>query len=142
MRFGRDVRSGAVQAATADAFDVILEPERRDVQRAWAETLADLDALQGTCRELDVPLLLVAFPYGIQLYQPELRSPQETLERWAEKSAVPFVDLQPVFLAAVQRGVRVEDLMIDPVHPQALGHALVADAVADAVVQSGAVERR
>jgi lysophospholipase L1-like esterase len=135
FEYGADTQAGARQSETMDVYALLFEPERPDVRDAWTSTLSDLDAFVRTCRERNVPVVLVLFPFATQLYRPELDSPRAILEPFAAQRDVPFVDVRPVYFAAVQRGeVTIEDLYLDPCHPKAAGLELAADAIARMLV--------
>lgn len=143
LAYGADPKAGAKQSETMDVYALLFEPERADVRDAWSSTLSDLDALVRTCRERNLPLVLVLFPFATQLYRPELDSPRAILEPFAAQRDIPFVDVRPAYVAAVQNGaLSIEDLYLDPCHPKAAGLELAADAIARMLIERQLVVRR
>jgi lysophospholipase L1-like esterase len=116
------------------AYHAILEPGSPRVAAAWELVAGELAALRAWCTERDVPFLVVAFPYAVQLLHPGYDAPQRRLAEETGRLGVPLLDLQPAFEARVRGGAAVEELFLDAVHLTAAGHALAADALARAVV--------
>lgn len=142
LRFGDDVASGARELAALRAQSLALEPDSEAVGRAWEITLRNLDEIFAFCDARGIPALLVAFPYTFQLDDPSdpdaLGAPQRRLAAWAARRGVAWLDLLPVYAAALARsGGRAGDFFLDDDHPNPRGHALAAGAIADAIGRAG-----
>ena len=56
LRFGRDVREGAVREELFGVRRLVDDPEGADVREAWAVTRSDLDRLATLCRRRQIRL--------------------------------------------------------------------------------------
>ena len=102
-----------------------------------AGQLADLKRL---CDAAGARLLVVVFPYSFQFGEPDdhpVRAPQRYAAAMLADLAVPSLDLyQPLSLHGTELY-----LPLDHCHPNAGGHALVADEVAEWLWDLGLVDR-
>jgi hypothetical protein len=91
-----------------------------------------MEKLVAFCRERDLPLVLVAFPYRSQLAKPEARSaPQQVLADFAQRHALSFLDLLPALSRAMRRaGLVPADLFLDHSHPTVRGSRIAARHIA------------
>lgn len=135
VRFGRDIRQGARREEAFAVATLVHDPERADVQRAWAATFADLDRLRALCRAHGVRLGLVVFPFAFQLSEEGVDDPQRRLLAYARSHDVAALDLLPVLRAHVRDDrLAASDIFLDEDHPSPLGSLIVADALAEFVV--------
>ncbi len=136
LRFGADVRAGAIEHQRLNIGALLHEPDQEHVRSAWAATLASMDEIIQTCADHEIPLVVVLFPSRLQMgAAPPLDAPQRTLLAHLEARGVPTLDLLPVVtqLAAEQSS----PFFIDDDHPTALGHRIVADELARFLVALG-----
>jgi lysophospholipase L1-like esterase len=128
-RLGEDVRLGAIRREMFDVETLMRRPEQRNVRLAWEMTLADLDRIVALCRENGTRLLVVCFPFAVQLQDPAgTAAPQRVLERWARENGVALLDLLPPLAARAGRaGDAPSGLFLDHSHLSVRGHALVAE---------------
>ncbi len=117
------------------AHQVIFESDSDPVQTAWKQVLPRLGAILAWCRARAIPLVLVVFPYAIQLREPWARAPQLILASYASRRQLPCLDLLPPFLAARERGLGESDLFLDGLHPTATGNAIAAEELARFLVE-------
>lgn len=119
---------------------LINEPTAPDVVEGWRVTLENMAKIVALAGNHDIPIVLVVFPHTDQLilYPPDKAIPQAKLARFAEEAGVPMLDLLPLFrLALAEPGVKIDDLFVDPLHPNPRGHALVAEAIFVFLVDRG-----
>jgi lysophospholipase L1-like esterase len=117
-------------------YHVILQSDSAPVQAAWKQVLPELEGVLAWCRARTTPLVLVVFPFALQLLEPESNAPQWILAQFAGRRALPCLDLLPPFVAALrERGLAPEGLFRDGLHPTALGNALAAEETARFVVE-------
>jgi len=127
-------RDPAVLRARTDRltpYHLLLQPEAERVQEAWPPVLTELDSILAWCRARSLPLVLVVFPYTIQLASPEVDAPQRILAHFARVRGLPYLDLLPGLRAGQQRGALLPtDLFFDGLHPTALGNRISAGEIA------------
>lgn len=94
----------------------------------WTGCRAGLDTIVQTCRQRDIPLLIVAFPFFYQLdgdypFQPI----HDRLREYCDETKVAFLDLRAHF-----PGYSGPELWVHPTdqHPNEIAHRLAADAIA------------
>ena len=116
-----------------DLRAVVTAGERPDVARAWQTTLAALDRLFGACRERGIPALLVVVPLKLQLEEASTGdAPQRLLREFARERSLPYLDLLP----ALARDESAPTYFLDDTHLTARGHAQVAEALADFMLEA------
>lgn len=122
-------RSGDLAALSVG--DLLTRPAAPEVNEAWERTLPELARLIAHCRQRRIPILLVSFPYTIQLELPELDAPQRRLTAFAGEQGVELLDLAPVFreqLAANDGDL--DALFLDALHLTPQGSKAAAMAIA------------
>jgi len=93
-RFGEDVQQGAIAAELAGVEDLARSPESAKVGKAWSLTEKNLHGLTKLCRDQDLPLGIVIFPFTFQFDNPtELSAPQTRLRSWCDTNGVPCLKL-------------------------------------------------
>ncbi len=98
----------------------------------WAQMVAALRGLRDEARARGIPLLIAILPDGDQIGvdAPDL-TPQKKLAAVCENERLDCLDLRPRFETGAG------DLFLDIMHPNAEGHRIVADALADRVAGEG-----
>ncbi|MCG8404485.1 MAG: SGNH/GDSL hydrolase family protein [Phycisphaerales bacterium] len=135
IRFGAD-RQAAAEAIQHFRFkELLTTPRSERVELAWQRALSHLGSIVETCREADVPVVLLCFPIHTQLEnegEGVSSGPQQILAEYAKAEEVPYLDLLPV-LAARRRldSKATKGLFLDETHLTATGHRIVAEAIAD-----------
>lgn len=115
--------------------DLLTRPNATDVVAAWNQTLPELARLIAHCRQRKIPILLVHFPYTIQLERPELDAPQRRLAGFAQEQGVELFDLTPSFRAALSAaGGDLDEFFIDALHLTPRGCEVAAEAIARKLV--------
>jgi lysophospholipase L1-like esterase len=126
-----DSPTGRAHRERLTPYHLMLEPDSPRARAAWDGLAPELAALHAWCRARALPIVVVAFPYALQLQDPGLDAPQRALAGLARTQELPLLDLLPAFAAAVRDGGRrVEDLFLDGLHPSATGHLMAAEEVA------------
>lgn len=129
-RLGEDVRLGAIKQQALDVETLMKRPDQANVKTAWGFALADLQKIADQCVALEIPLLVVAFPFAVQLSDPEaLAAPQRVLASYAHARGIPVVDLLPS-LSTIARERGADSLFIDEDHLSVEGHRIVAGLIA------------
>jgi hypothetical protein len=114
-----------------------------DLQRGLDATRTALQALQRVCAERAIPALVVALPaaqqvdpearnrwisrFGLQASALDFERPNRRLATIAAEIGLPFLDLTPVFAAAIARGEH--PYLDDDPHWNVRGHTLAARAL-------------
>lgn len=127
-----------------------MYPESPEFKRRWVYTVAQLDAIVSGCRAQRVDVVLTVTPYDVQMntdrlafyrrYLPDLPDsclddiPQGMLRAYARQRGVLFVDFTQPFRTHPSK-VFFETLegRVDVAHPNAEGHRVMAQTLADAV---------
>jgi hypothetical protein len=132
-RLGDDLRLGAIQQQALDVQTLIDHPDRDNVRLAWEVTLENLDRIREFCDENGWELMVVVFPFAMQLEDPEATAaPQQRLARWAQAGGVDHLDLLPVLSDELNaRGVTAQAFFLDHDHLSVEGHAVVAKVIAE-----------
>jgi lysophospholipase L1-like esterase len=125
-RLGQDVRLGAIKQQALEVETLMRRPDQANVKTAWDFALADLQKIADQCRTLNVPLVVVAFPFAVQLADPDgLSAPQRVLANYTRARNIEMVDMLPP-LAAAARADSTTSLFLDEDHFSATGHRVVA----------------
>lgn len=125
---------GELRPGELSAYELLLNPDSPPVQEAWRLTLQSIERIVRTCREKHVPLLIVAFPYTIQVAKPEFDRPQRILGQFCEVQQVPYLDLQgPIVRELTRLGKTDEHFFLDAIHPNDAGYLFCAQEIARVV---------
>lgn len=123
-RLGENPQLGAIQQEILDVGTLLRQPEQQNVLAAWAITLENLDHIVEICGQRNVELLVVVFPFAVQLEDAQmLRAPQDVVVAWATERRVDVIDLLPTLGSAAV----TENLFLDHDHLSVAGHRVVAD---------------
>jgi lysophospholipase L1-like esterase len=140
-RFGADTGEGAKERESRSVRRLIDDPRSPDFGNAWEITLENLSGIFDFCREREVPVLLLAFPFTYQLEDVERRSgPQEILLRHAGVHGLPVIDLLPVLKEKItEQKKSPTDFFLDDDHLTSHGSAVVAAIIADFIETNSAL---
>jgi lysophospholipase L1-like esterase len=135
LRFGRDVRRGAIVQEKLEVEMLAREPHHPDVQTAWQITLDNMGKIFALARAHNIPILLVVFPFTFQFDDPEaLSTPQTVLSQYAQEQDVLLLDLLPLLAEKMAAdGLWPAAYFLDEDHLSSLGSEVVAGIVADFV---------
>lgn len=131
-RLGADVRLGAIRRQALDVETLMRKPEQANVKTAWDIALADLQGIVDRCASRGVPVLVVVFPFAVQLSDPTgLSAPQRVIDGYAAARGIDAIDLLPA-LAEYSRtsGTSASQLFVDHDHLSVEGHRAVAAMIA------------
>lgn len=131
-RLGDDLRLGAVRQQALDVETLMTKPDQSNVKIAWDMALADLQGIVDHCAARGVSVLVAAFPFAVQLSDPEaLSAPQRTLEGYTRARGIDTYDLLPPLVEHMRTtGATREQLFIDHDHLSIEGHRVVAGLLA------------
>lgn len=129
---GADLRQALALLEEAAAIDDEYAQVHYDIGICRLELGAVVEARQSLLRakELDVCPLRMIEPI------------QAAICRVAQESGTPLVDAQTLIAAASRSGFPDGEWLVDHVHPSIAGHQLIADALADKLVNLRIVSRR
>lgn len=132
---GKDLQLGAIRRQQLSVETLMYHPEQENVEIAWRITLQNVQRIVDYCRGRDVDVVLVAFPFSIQLrHADRLSAPQRRLSRYAAENGVPYLDTLPVLSAhVVVDSLAPTDVFFDHDHLTVLGNRLAARAIADRI---------
>lgn len=135
-RLGEDLRLGAIKQEQLDVATLMRRPEQPNVRTAWDFALADVQRIADWCGARDIPVLLVVFPFTVQLDDPAgLSAPQKVIVSYANARGIPTIDLLPLLVDRVRSaGALPSDLFIDHDHLSLEGHRVVAGLLRERVV--------
>jgi lysophospholipase L1-like esterase len=134
-RFGDDVRLGAIRQQALEVETLMHHPEQENVKVAWEIALADLQRIADQCAERGVALLVVVFPFTVQLSDPvATAAPQRTLSSYAQAHGIETFDLLPPLVDHLRTAEAApESLFLDHDHLSVEGHHVVASLLADRI---------
>lgn len=134
-KLGDDLRLGAIRQQALDVETLIQQPDQANVKTAWDIALADLQGIVDHCASRDVPVLVVVFPFTMQLADSAGTSPpQRVLANYAHARGIDSFDLLPPLSEHLRTtGAKPEDLFIDHDHLTVEGHRVVASLLADRI---------
>ena len=134
-RLGADVRLGALQQEMLEVETLIDHPDQPNVKTAWDYALGDLQRIVDGCGAHGIPVLVVAFPFTVQLSDPDrLSAPQRVIISYAAARHIPMIDLLPPLVEYTRRaGVAPDSLFIDHDHLSVEGHRVTAELLADTI---------
>ena len=122
-------------SAELSVGDLLTRPNASEVRDAWNRTLPELARLVALCRGRKIPVLLVAYPYTIQLERAGLDAPQRRLEAFAAEQGIEFLDLTPYFRAGLDvAGGDLDRLFLDALHLTPEGCTLAGGVIAQVLV--------
>jgi lysophospholipase L1-like esterase len=139
LRSGTD--DGPVQLALRDAIAGSglgregFQRERVEKGVAWASSMAGLDALARISRQRGFPVVVVLFPSMFRLDDYDLGPLHRRLGEEVRGRGLGFVDLLPAYRAAGDGPVAGVSALVqdgrpdDPIHPNARGNRIAADAL-------------
>ena len=132
IQLGKDPQLGAIRQQALEVMTLIEKPEQDNVKLAWEMTLANVQGVVDFCRGRDLPILLVSYPFAVQLDDPQTMSaPQRVLESFAQDNDVPFIDMLPILHEYMTTNEHAPtDLFFDEDHLTRLGCRVVAREIA------------
>ena len=136
-RLGQDVRLGAIKQEALEVETLMRRPDQPNVRIAWDFALADLKKIDDECRARGIPLLVVVFPFAVQLSDPAgLSAPQRVITSYAQARGIPVIDLLPPLAAhAREHDVALTALFLDQDHLSVEGHRIVAELLAGPIAE-------
>ncbi len=129
LRLGGDPQAAATAHEQMQVEDLARSPQRDDVRKAWGLTIESLTRIANFCKDKNLPLVIVAFPYTFQFEDPAgLSAPQETLATFARNRGIPCLDLLPLLSEyAGDHSLSPTDIFSDHGHLTTTGGQIVAE---------------
>ncbi len=108
-------------------------PDLPQIKNAWQITMQNLDKIFNFCRERDIPVVLVIFPFVFQFADIEnLAVPQDILKRYAGQHQIPALDLLPIMAEKMKiENQTSNDYFLDHCHLSPTGNLIAAEMIAD-----------
>ncbi len=132
-RLGEDLRLGAIKQQALEVETLMRRPDQANVKTAWDFALADLQKIADQCKRLDIPFVVVAFPFEVQLHDAmNLGTPQRVLFNYTQARNIEMIDLLPPLSAAVCGQENVAPFL-DEDHFSLEGHRMVAEQLAPVI---------
>ena len=127
MKSARDQQEYDVRKLASDQLSDELES-------AWALALSEIDDINRTAMDNNIPLMIIIAPYRFQLDRPQrTNQPQKVLLKHCSDNGIPVVDLLPVFASFHGENVGVP-LFNDANHFSMHGHSLAARILAKSIL--------
>jgi lysophospholipase L1-like esterase len=134
-RLGEDVRLGAIKQQALEVETLMHRPDQANVKTAWDFALADLEKIADQCAALDIPFVVVAFPFAVQLHDPiDLGAPQRVLANYTNARNIEMLDMLPS-LSVAACGDTTHTLFLDEDHLSITGHRLVAESLSETIAK-------
>ncbi|MDP8205451.1 MAG: SGNH/GDSL hydrolase family protein [Candidatus Electryonea clarkiae] len=116
---------------------LINDRDKKHVQVAWQKTMDNIVDISRYCRMNDMPLLLLIFPYSMQLNEPyESITPQDIIARFTGKHGIHALDLLPLFRERIENdNIDVQSIFMDFCHPTATGCEMTAEFLASFIMK-------
>ncbi|OQY46025.1 MAG: hypothetical protein B6242_08955 [Anaerolineaceae bacterium 4572_78] len=133
LRFGEDIQRGAIEYEILSVKELVNNPDSPDIQHAWQITLENVVKIIQFCRERDIEVMLVAFPYEFQFEDIEVLSiPQKRLSQFAVEHDLPFLDLLPALAERMESEHKnPSDYFVDENHLSPLGNEMSSEIMVD-----------
>jgi len=134
-RLGSDVRLGAIKQQSLEVETLMRKPDQANVKTAWDFALNDLQKIADQCTALHISLVVVAFPFAVQLHDPiGLGAPQRVLGHYTRMRGIEMLDMLPD-LSVAACGDSTVKLFADEDHFSLSGHRLVAQLLAPVIAR-------
>jgi lysophospholipase L1-like esterase len=126
-------RPSMERLARAETYSVYRMAQRSETDSvfiaAWARALSDLSRIYQLAESREIPLVLIIFPFVLQLDEESLQPPQRILKRHAEEQGVGYIDMTEIAEQLRANGVALEDIFLDKDHYTPKGHGIVAQSL-------------
>jgi lysophospholipase L1-like esterase len=134
-RLGEDLRLGAIKQQSLDVETLMRHPDQANVKTAWDFALADLQKIADQCKQLNIPFVVVALPFEVQLHDAMgLGTPQRVLFNYTQARNIEMIDLLPALSAAVCGAENVAPFL-DEDHFSLEGHRIVAEQLSEVIAK-------
>ena len=104
---------------------------------AWEATLSDLEAMYDIAEEEDLSVILLVFPFSLQIDNEPAQGPQRRLIEHARFHGVTYLDMTRVVEQRVAEGEGLDELFLDRNHYTVRGHRVVAEHLAERLREDG-----
>jgi lysophospholipase L1-like esterase len=134
-KLGDDLRLGAIRQQALEVETLMTNPDQANVKMAWDIALHDLQGIVDHCAARGVSVLVVVFPFTVQLSDPEgMSAPQRVIGSYTRARGIATIDLLPS-LAEYSRatGTAPSELFVDHDHLSVEGHRVVATMLAEPI---------
>ncbi len=111
-------------------------PEAQRIESGWREYEKKLGEMASLCRNRGIGFMLVIVPHAAQFEDRQQRFiPQRRLKSFAVKNGFACLDLAPLFSSLQELPYSFPD----PVHPDPVGHEIIAKAILEWIEETGTV---
>ncbi len=141
FREAKDLQRQAVQEELLNVESLAYEPDRPGLEKLWEITLDNLRDMVVFCRDRDISVVFVVFPFTFQFEDVDaLSAPQDRVKAFTTSQGIPAVDLLPILAARLeQEGLNPDDYFLDFDHLSPLGSEVVSKIIADFLIEEGLV---
>ena len=107
----------------------------------WGKVKDTLEEIRDVAEQNNARVVLIAFPFGVQLLQDERPDPQKILAEFAKENNILFIDLWDVYKKEMSKN----DLYADNeppyegIHPNSYGNEITARQIYDFLTREGVV---
>lgn len=119
--------------------ELLRAPPTPRVTEAWEQALKQLASIITACRQKQVPLVVLCFPFQDQVADATLSvEPQIRLADFARQHRTVFLDMLQVYEARAGRNAAAAARCFgDQTHPSVIGHRIAGEALADLLESTG-----
>lgn len=124
---------------------LLKDPETGPLPEAWGHLLAVVGHMADQCKERGIPFVVAVFPYRSQATAGATirAAPQRRLAQFLDERAIPWLDVFQVYSNWLgEHGAASEELYLENVHPNSVGHGLAAEALAEFILARGFLPSR
>lgn len=142
ITLGENPSQKAREMENVNVKSLFTRPDAPDIRHAWEITLENIEKIVLFCKERDLPFILLIFPYQFQFEEDTVPAiPQEIVSEFAEKKDIAYIDLLPPLQKKLaDLDLKEHEIYIDSSHFNPLGCRIVADIVAEFLLDSGAAQ--
>ncbi len=130
MRFGKDIQQGAIREEELYIESLMHCHDNPEVKKEWNITFEFLDKIYVFCKDRNIPLVLVIFPYVAQFSNiSAMSTPQDIVIEHAIRNNIPTLNLLLILSEIMAK--TPEHYFVDYVHLSQEGHEIVGKIIAE-----------
>jgi len=109
-----------------NVYQMLEHPQKPEFLESWKRSLSDLTQIYNLAKHLNIPIVLMIFPYRFQVGNEKLQKPQQTLKSHADQNDVSYLDMTQVIEKHIIKSDTLDNIFLDQDHYTVHGHNLVA----------------